>query len=288
MSAPISTISTGPTAAAVQGWIERTIPVTTDRLLAARIYGRRASGAGATPLILHFHGGAFVGGDLESGSTVARLLADAGGVVVSLDYPLAPSHPFPQPVEAGHAALSWIHRNRRRLGGEGAPLIVAGEEAGGNLAAAVALMTRDRQSPPLAGQILLSPMLDPCLGTASLRDIDLDTRDCPWVSGWTNYLPRPADAAHPYAAPSICMRLAQLPATLLITSDDDPMRDEALAYAARLREVGVPVEQAVIDASTGWPQSFMQSASYGAGWSAAVRACLQRFIAALPKGGSPS
>jgi acetyl esterase len=260
-------------------WIEQAIPVAPDRMLPARIYGRRGA-AGPTPLVLHFHGGAFVSGTLESGAVIAGLLAQAGSVVVSLDYPLAPAHPFPQAAEVGHAALSWVHRNRRRLGGDGAVVLVAGEEAGGNLAAAVALMTRDRQRPPLAGQILLSPMLDPCLGTASLRAADLDVRECPWSSGWASYLPRAADAGHPYAAPGICLRLAQLPPTLVITSRDDPLRDEALAFAAKLRDAGVAVEQAVIEPPTGWPQSFMQGASREAGWAASVRGRLQRFITA--------
>ena len=207
-------------------------------------------------------------------------------VVVSLEYPLAPAHPFPQAAEAGYAALSWIYRNRKRLGGVGAAVLVAGEEAGGNLAAAVGLMARDRQRPPLAGQILLSPMLDPCVGTASLRDADLDAGDCPWASGWASYLPRVDDASHPYAVPGTCLRLAQVPATLLITSRDDPFRDEALAFAARLRDAGVAVEQLVVESATGWPKSFMHGTGVAAGWSPALRQHLQRFIAAQQAAGS--
>jgi acetyl esterase/lipase len=277
MTAGRSRISSVAAVGNETAWTGLEIPVAGRPPLAARVYGRRD---GARALILHFHGGAFVGGDLESGSLVARLLADAGSVVVSLDYPLAPAHPFPQPLEAGQAALEWLYRNRRRLGGDGAALLVAGEEAGGNLAAAVALIARDRQFPPLAGQILLSPMMDPCVGTASLRNADRDAADCPWASGWTQYLPRAVDAGHPYAVPSICRRLAQLPATLMITAGDDPLRDEALTYATRLREVGVAVEQAVVDGPTGWPQSFTQGASYGASWAATVRDRLRSFIAA--------
>ena len=271
--------STQAIAGAGSSWVTQEIPFAPGQTLTARIYGRRG-GHGPTPLVLHFHGGAFVSGSLETGEAVAGLLAEAGSVVVSLEYPLAPAHPFPAPAEAGHAALSWLYRNRRRLGGDGAVLLTAGEEAGGNLAAAVGLMARDRQRPPLAGQILLSPMLDPCLGTASLRDVDLDVRECPWSSGWASYLARPADAGHPYAAPGICLRLGQVPPTLVVTSRDDPLRDEALAFAARLRGAGVAVEQAVVDADTGWPQSFTRTACPETGWGAQLREHLQRFIAA--------
>jgi acetyl esterase/lipase len=279
-------------------WVSQTIPLAGDRLLRARIYGRRIDG-GPTPLVLHFHGGAFTGGSLESGAPVAQLLAQAGSVVLSVDYPLAPADPFPAAVEAGHAAALWLHRNRRRLGAGDAPVLIAGEEAGGNLAAAVALMARDRHRPPLAGQILLSPMLDPCLGTASLREADLDLRECPWTAGWASYLSRVADACHPYAVPGICLRLAQLAPTLLITARDDPMRDETLAFAARLREAGVSTDQAVIQSTTGWPQSLVltderpvaaQEASAriaGPDWKHELHEHLRRFIAARQAASSP-
>lgn len=267
-------------------WIEQAIPVGAEGTLPARIYGRRAAG-GATPLVLHFHGGAFVSGTLDSGALVAGLLAGAGSVVVSLEYPLAPSHPFPQPAEAGYAALTWVYRNRRRLGGEGAAVLVAGEEAGGNLAAAVGLMARDRQRPPLAGLILLSPMLDPCLGTASLRAADLDMRECPWSGGWSKYLPRVSDACHPYAAPGICVRLTEVPPTLVITAGDDPLRDEALAFFRKLRDAGIPVEQTVIEPPTGWPQSFMQPTNREAGWAEPLQQQFRRFLAARQAAEAP-
>lgn len=254
------------------------LPISRECELSAVIYGSRRA-KGPTPLVLHFHGGAFVSGGVAAASAVAEALVQAGAVVVSVDYPLAPDHPFPQALEAGHAALIWLHRNRRRLGGDGAVILTAGEEAGGNIAAAVALMARDRQRPPLAGQILFSPMLDPCLGTASLRNADIDMHECPWVKGWLSYLPRTADVCHPYAAPGLSSRLAQLPPTLLITARDDPLRDETLAFAGKLRQAGVVMEQLVVDAATGWPQSFAEPAG-NASWAAAVQAHLQQFITA--------
>ena len=237
--------------------------------LAVRVYGRR--GRGAAPLAVHFHAGAFVAGNLGSGARVAGLLAEAGAVVVSVDYPLAPGRPFPAAVEAGHAALEWAWRERGRLAGASAALWVAGEEAGGNLAAALALMARDRRHPPLAGQILFSPMLDACVATASLRAAHAGPVGCRWADGWHDYLAGADDALHPYAAPGRALRLAGLPPTLLLTAEDDPLHDEACAYAQRLREAGVPVDPHVLEGGTGWPCSLMGADAERPAWADAVR-----------------
>jgi acetyl esterase/lipase len=246
--------------------------------LAARVYRPANIDGVPAPLVLHLHGGAFTGGDLEGGRCVASLLASAGAVVISLDYPLAPEHPFPQAAEAIHAALGWAHGQRRRLAGAGAALFVAGEEAGGNLAAAAALMARDRQGPALAGQILLSPMLDVCVSTASLRGAQAGPVGCRWADGWRAYLPLACDAMHPYATPGASMRLDGLPPTLLITAQDDPLRDETKAFAKRLRAAGVPVDEAVLALSTGWPRSYLDPAPPRSPWPDAVRERLRGFL----------
>lgn len=245
--------------------------------LPTRFHGRRVPGQ-TVPLILYLHGGAFVSGSLDSGSAIAQLMADAGAVVMSIDYPLAPEHPFPQAIEAGHGALLWAHRHRTRLAGPHAPVFIAGEEAGGNLAAAIALMSRDSGQPPLDGQILLSPMLNPCLGTASLRAADAGTSDCRWAQGWRQYLSRASDNSHPYAAPSTALRLGALPATLLITAQDDPMKDETHAYAKRLHMAGVAVQEVVLPSPTGWPCSCQTPDNHQAPWAQAVKDHIQRFI----------
>lgn len=246
------------------------------RSMAARLYGQGAPRP--APLVLHFHAGSFVAGGLDSGARVARLLAGAGAVVLSIDYPLAPAEPFPAAVEAGHAALDWAWRRRRALAGPGAGLWVAGEEAGGNLAAAVALAARDRQHPPLAGQILLSPMLDTCVATSSLRKAEAGPVGCRWADGWHDYLSRPDDALHPYAAPGRALRLQDLPPTLLITAEDDPFRDETQAYARCLRQAGVAAVEALTPAPTGWPCSFMQAEGDEPPWAARLRERLRRFL----------
>jgi acetyl esterase/lipase len=185
---------------------DATIEVTKGQDVAVRMYGRKKAGQ-ASPVVVHFHGGAFVSGDLDNGCTVASLLEGVGAVVVSVAYPLTP---FPQPVDTGYDVLKWVHRNRVKLGGQGALVYLAGEEAGGNLAAAVGLMARDQSHPPLAGQILLSPMLDPCVGTASLREATGNATGCKWTEGWRNFLRCPRDAEHPYAVPASAHRLSGL------------------------------------------------------------------------------
>ena len=235
----------------------QTLSVPGQPPLELRVWGRKVRGQ-VSPLVLHFHGGAFVSGDLDSGACLAELLTSAGAVVATLAYPLAPAHRFPEAVEAGYRALEWLHKQRTRLAGTGAPLFVVGEEAGGNLAAAVALMVRDRAHPPLAGQILVSPMLDPCNATASLRETLGAATCCKWIDGWQQYLRGPMDAEHPYAVPGRAQRLAGLPPALILTGSDDPMRDEALAYAARLREAGIPVVSELLPPGTGLPDSLAE------------------------------
>lgn len=241
--------------------------------------------AGAEPArsgawILHLHGGAFVGGSLDSGAPVAQLLAEVAGTVVSLDYPLAPFHPFPQAVEAAHAALRALDRQRRRAA-PAAPLLVAGEEAGGNIAAAAALMARDRAGPVLSGQILLSPMLDACIGTASQRDARDGPLGCRCADGWRAYLPETRDALHPYATPADSVRLAGLPPALLLTANDDPQRDETLAFDRRLRAAGVSSRAVLLPMRTGWPCSLAE-ASPDTAWAAPLRESLRHFIHHTP------
>lgn len=234
---------------------DSTIEVAKGKDVAVRMYGRKKTGH-ASPLVVHFHGGAFTTGGLDTGCTVASLLEGVGAVVVSVAYPLTP---FPQPVDTGYDVLKWVHRNRTKLGGQGALVYLAGEEAGGNLAAAVGLMARDQSHPPLAGQILLSPMLDPCVGTASFREATGSATGCKWAEGWRNFLRCPRDAEHPYAVPGAAHRLAGLPPTLILVGDTDPMHDEALAYAARLEAAGLQVTRHVFSKTTQLPDALLRT-----------------------------
>jgi acetyl esterase len=243
-----------------------------------RIYGRRV-GSRDAPLVLHLHGGAFVGGTLDAGRAIARLLADAGAIVVSADYPLAPEHPFPGALNAAFGVLSSLHANRGKWASKRPSLFVAGEEAGGNLAAGLALMARDQRAPPLAGQILLSPMLDPCMGTCSLRQAEAGPVGCKWADGWHHYLGSVDKASHPYAAPLGSSRLAGLAPALVLTAEDDPLRDESLTYARRLCEAGVTVQEHVLAAPTGWPDA-LGLATTAPVWASPVRDHFIAFFAA--------
>jgi acetyl esterase len=246
--------------------------------LPMRIYRSEATGS-AAPAVLHLHGGAFTGGGLESGRAIAGLLAEAGAAVMSVAYPLAPDHRFPETLESLYGALDWLHRTRARLASRKSRVLVAGEEAGGNLAAALALMARDRRGPELAGQILISPMLDPRLATCSMREAEAGPVGCTWADGWHAYLGSAEKAAHPYASPLVSSRLAGLPPALVLTAQDDLLRDEALAYARRLREAGGDVHEHVLAVQTGWPAAFHEAPSGPAPWAGAVREHFREFFA---------
>jgi len=231
-----------------------------------------------TPLILHLHAGSFVSGSLEMGQTVSTLLAEAGAVVLSADYPLAPRSVFPKALDLLFQALTLVSRKRGKWAGRKSPLFVAGEEAGGNLAAGLALMVRDQRSPALAGQILLSPMLDARLATESVRKAAAGPVGCKWADGWHQYLGTADKACHPYAAPLGCSRLNGVAPALIVTAEDDPMRDESIAYAKRLRACAVSAQDYVLPAPTDWPCTLAEAESLEAGWAGSLRERFAEFL----------
>jgi acetyl esterase len=213
--------------------------------LAARLYTGADPRAKKDGLIVFFHGGGFVGGDLEDGDTFLRHLAAQGVYqVLASNYTLATERPFPAAVEDAHAVLVWSKKNKAKLGWNGKHLIVAGIEAGANLAAVCTLMSRDRGGPALAGQVLIMPMLDPALTSCSMREVPVDAGQASiantCAASYRGYLPNAADRAHPYASPLQSSRLKDLPPALILSAEDDPLRDEAEQYAAKLTRFGVP------------------------------------------------
>ncbi|MDZ5698527.1 alpha/beta hydrolase [Chelativorans sp. M5D2P16] len=242
-----------------------------------RIY-RGTSPEKAPPLVLHLHGGTFLGGSPAEGHSVAAVLAEAGAVVVAPDYSRATEHPFPRALELAFELLGSLYRLRARLAGPKSALYVAGEEAGGNLAAGLALKARDRCVGGLDGQILLSPMLDPCMATGSFRRESTNPRGCRWTEGWNRYLGFAANACHPYAVPAFSARLASLAPALIVTAEDDPMRDESLNYACRLRQAGVRVSEHVLPGPTGWPASYSGPAESRPKWRQAIRTLFAKFF----------
>jgi acetyl esterase len=214
--------------------------------LKARLYAAGAARARRDTLVVFFHGGGFVAGDLDDADDFLRHLAGVSHtpVVLASNYTLATVRPFPAAVEDAHAVLLWAKKNKTKLGWNGKHLLVAGIEAGANLAAVCALMARDRGAPKLAGQILLMPMLDPGLSTCSMREmphcIDQAKLADGCAAAYRGYLPNAADRTHPYASPLQSSRLKNLPPALILSADDDPLRDEAEAYGAKLASCGVP------------------------------------------------
>jgi acetyl esterase/lipase len=259
-------------------WTEHTIETAQGGRVAVRVYGKRS---GAKPVALHLHGGAFTGGSVATSQRLPELIAEAGAVVVSAEYPLAPAHRFPDALEAMFDVLGGLQRCCAQWVSRRSSVFVAGEESGGNLAAALALMARDRRA-ALAGQILVSPMLDPVMGTCSVRSADAGAVGCPWADGWHAYLGSPEKAEHPYAAPLSARRLAGVAPALVLTAEDDPLRDECAAYAGRLHNAGVRVEHNVLPGPTGWPFALSAPANdavLSATWAPAVVEHLKTFFA---------
>jgi acetyl esterase len=207
-----------------------------------RIY--RPSGHGPFPLLAFFHGSGFVLCSLDTHDGMCRnLCSGAGCVVVSVDYRLAPEHKYPAGLDDCVFATRWIADHAVELEGDARRLIVGGDSAGGNLAAATALRLRDLGGPPLAGQLLIYPVTDyHTPGTPSYRE-NADgyglTRDT-MVWFWDHYLSDAAQAIDPYVSPLRAPDLAKLPPALVLTAEYDPLRDEGEAYAEKLRDAGTP------------------------------------------------
>ncbi|MCJ8143605.1 alpha/beta hydrolase [Ancylobacter sp. A5.8] len=244
-----------------------------------RVY-RSAASPRPAPLVLHLHGGTFTCGDLDCSAYICRAMAEAGAVVVSLDYPLAPEHPFPAALNVSFAALGLLHRERARWAGRGAKLFVAGEEGGANIATALTLMARDQNHPPVAGQILLSPMLDPNLGSKSIHAAAAGAAGCKWADGWHDYLGTADKAAHPYAAPLGSRRLGGVAPALIVTCDECPTRDEGVDYGRRLQACGVPVESHVLADTADLPQSGPPDAASLPSWAEPLRRLFETFLTA--------
>ncbi|MBN9449563.1 MAG: alpha/beta hydrolase fold domain-containing protein [Bosea sp.] len=253
-----------------------------SQTLSGRLYAP-ASVPDNAGLVLHLHGGTFDSGSLASGEAVATTLAEAGAIVISLPYPLAPEARFPLALEIAYAALETIARDKARWVGKRAPLYVAGEEAGGNLAAALAMMARDRHGPPLAGQILFSPMLDACLGTYSFRHAEAGPVGCRWADGWHAYLGSPEKAAHPYATPANASRLSGLPPALIVSAEDDLLRDESVSYGLRLRAAGGEATVHVLGGPSHWPEAFAEAPRDGSCLCSACQNVSEFFSMTAPR-----
>ncbi len=209
-----------------------------------RIY--TADGTGNRPVIVYYHGGGWVVGNIETHDAVTRHLAKSlGGIVVSVDYRLAPENPFPAAVEDAYAALQWVSENAESIGGDSTRIAVAGDSAGGNLAAIVSLRARDRKGPKILYQALIYPATNLArLDTESHKNFSEGFFLTGEAIGWFRslYVPNPEDRLKQETSPLLAQDHGNLPPGLVITAGFDPLRDEGEAYAEKLRQAGVPVD----------------------------------------------
>jgi acetyl esterase len=200
--------------------------------------------------LLYVHGGAFVIGDPElEEEKCIDLARGAGCLIASVDYRLAPEHPYPTPLEDCWSALLWFAEQAPRLGVDPARIGVGGCSAGGALAASVAQLSRDRGGPALALQLLLYPVLDASLSAPSVRELLDDEELEGAVRMWEHYLGGPLSAAPSSASPAARTDLTGLAPACVLAGELDFLRDEAIAYAQRLLSAGVSVELQV------WPRT---------------------------------
>ncbi|MBF6407889.1 alpha/beta hydrolase [Nocardia farcinica] len=194
------------------------------------------------PVVVFAHGGGFVFCDLDSHDEFCRSTAQAvDAVVVSVDYRRAPEHPGPAAMEDLYAAVTWVHRHAGEFGGDPERIAVAGDSAGGNLAATVSLAARDRGGPPIAAQVLIYPVIDDDFDTESYRRYGAGyyntTEAMRWY--WQQYAPHGTDS--PYLVPTRADSLAGLPPAVVVTAELDPPCSAGEDYARRLAAAGVPV-----------------------------------------------
>lgn len=220
---------------------DRTIPGPEGEI-AVRIY--RATQIRPKGIVVNFHGGGWVSGAITNDDFFCKLLArESGYVVVSVDYRLAPEHPFPAAIDDANAAVSWAAGKASELGVDSGGVVVSGCSSGANLAAACAVRARDEGGPAIDGQILLYPALDATCKSpsfeANAEGYLLSARTMRWF--WTQYLQGDENRDNPYASP-LEADLAGIPRALIFSAGYDPLRDDAKAYADKLAESGVEVE----------------------------------------------
>ena len=233
--------ATRPAGRLVGEVVDGTIPVS-DTTLPYRLY--RPATPGPHPIVVYFHGGGWVLGSHDSDDPFCRDLCRRSDMIfVSVGYRHAPEHRFPTAAEDGYAALRWISDHAAELGGRPGPVAVAGWSAGGNIAAVVCQLARDRRGPPIAGQLLVCPVTDSDFERGSYRDnaegYFLTRPLMHWF--WDHYCD-PADRRDPRVSP-LRGKLAGLPPAFVVTCEFDPLRDEGIAYAEALAAAGVPAKQ---------------------------------------------
>ena len=207
-----------------------------------RLY--RPAGSGPHPVVVYFHGGGWVLGSHDSDDPLCRdLCARSGALIVSVNYRHAPEARFPAAADDGIAAVRWVAAHAAQLGGKPGPVAVAGWSAGGNVAAVTCQLARDSGGPDIAGQLLLTPVVDGDMTRPSyVENAEGYVLTAPLMKWFWDHYADPADRNNPKASPLRAASLAGLPPACIVTSQFDPLRDEGIAYAQALSAAGVPVQ----------------------------------------------
>lgn len=236
-------------------WQDMELEGSADLPVSVRVY-EGAARERTAPLVLYLGASAFRDTRPEAERPVARALAEGGAVVLEADYGGPTGSSFPQAMDSAFRVLAGLYAQRKRFAGARSRLFIAGEEAGGTVAAGVALKARDQMPGQLSGQMLLSPMIDPLMASTSMRRADEIGMRTRWSDGWSRYLKGACSGYHPYASPCLCSRLTGVAPAVVMTAEDDPLRDETRAYAARLAAAGVAVTEEILAAGSGWTDLF--------------------------------
>ena len=215
------------------------ITVRDGEKIPVRIYTPK--GEGPFPIIVYYHGGGWVLNDIDTCDTSCQMVASlTNRIVVSVGYRLAPEWKFPIPVYDAYDALVWVQNQASMLNGQQDQLTVMGDSAGGNLATTLTLLSKEMDGPNISAQVLLYPVTDLNFNTSSYVEFaegyGLEKKDMEWFAN--HYLNSDEERNHPYIAPLKAKNLSQVPPTFIIIAENDVLRDEGLAYANRLSELG--------------------------------------------------
>ncbi len=226
---------------------DRTIPGP-GGAIPIRVY--RPDGAAPKPTIVYLHGGGWVIGGLNTHDGTCRAFANAvDAVVISVDYRLAPEHPFPAAIDDAFAALVWAQAHADELGADPSRIAVAGDSAGGNLAAVIAHLARDAGGPAVCFQLLIYPVTDHEFDSVSMNDnaegYFLTRAAMQWF--YSHYLADPDQGKDPRVSPVRAPDLSGLPPAYVVTAEFDPLRDQGVAYAAAMSDAGTPVSGRTYD-----------------------------------------